>query len=81
MLMHSKCLVPHVNAEGGSFRSFRPNGFMERHYVRSARPVCLAHYTVSVGVPTQGPAPGLTSRTTINLRNFGNRRFGYGITC
>src|SRR5262249_16847790 len=33
----------------------------EGHYVRTARPVCLAHYAVSVGVPTKGPTRGSPS--------------------
>jgi hypothetical protein len=91
--MHSKCLVPQVSPPLGRalvlhatkmpkivvLRSFRPNGFIGRHYVRFAgRSVWLT--TLSVLACQQRTGAWLTSRTTINLRNFGNRSFSCGIT-
>jgi hypothetical protein len=62
-----------------ALRSFRPNGFVERHYVRSAdRSVWRT--TLPVSACQQRISAGLTNRTMINPRNFGNERLSYGIT-
>src|SRR6185369_9660619 len=64
--MHSKCRVPQVspplgqasfstslNAEGGSFAAPSTGWFYSTTLCSVRRSVCLAHYTVSVGVPTK----------------------------
>ena len=48
-----------------------------RHYVRSAGQ-SVWRTTLSVSAYQQRTGASLTNRTTINLRNLGNRSFSYG---
>ena len=61
-----------------ALRSFRPNGFIKRDYVRPADQ-SVWRTTLRVSVRQQRTTAWLTNRTMINPRNFGNGSLSYGI--